>query len=436
MAAVVIAALAVGCSSGPEAEPPRILLIGIDGATWDIIDPLREQGRLPNLDRLVSGGVRGILVADEGELSPAIWTTIATGKPSAEHGIGGFFVTNAAGQPERMVTSADRRVSAIWEIMARRGRRPAVIGWWASWPAEDVGNGLVVTDHVSYSRTRAGERTGRFYATERFNTHPAELAQEIADLVLHPGEITVEQIQSFMEVSGDEAEGIRSRSYRGDFFAGADPIAEFTFTHQSDASYAAIAERLVASRDPELTAVYLQGVDVIQHSFWRAHAGLADDEQQRRYGRTVTSYYEYTDRLIGRLLAAVDTEDHIVIVLSDHGFGTVESTKPGHRGEAVGWHLPEGVFAMAGPGIRIGEDLGVIAPADITPTLLALMGLPIGRDMPGRVLSDALTPAADGDLQLSFLPSHDDGRPQPSPPPDSIIDGDVEQRLRGLGYLE
>jgi len=67
--------------------PTRTLIIGIDGATWDIIDRLADQGRLPNLKKLAGNGVRARLRSIPPFVSPVLWTTIASGKNSDKHGI-------------------------------------------------------------------------------------------------------------------------------------------------------------------------------------------------------------------------------------------------------------------------------------------------------------------------------------------------------------
>ena len=65
----------------------KSIIIGIDGATWSIIDPLIKQGSLPNIEKLITNGVRANLKADPSISSPVAWTTIATGKSKEKHGV-------------------------------------------------------------------------------------------------------------------------------------------------------------------------------------------------------------------------------------------------------------------------------------------------------------------------------------------------------------
>ncbi|MEW6747957.1 MAG: alkaline phosphatase family protein, partial [Planctomycetota bacterium] len=81
-----------------ERSHPRVLLIGLDGADWRIIEPLLAEGALPNLRAIVDGGVSAPLRTIEPMLSPVIWTTIATGRAPEDHGIGWFMSDTASGE--------------------------------------------------------------------------------------------------------------------------------------------------------------------------------------------------------------------------------------------------------------------------------------------------------------------------------------------------
>src|SRR5262245_55319937 len=119
---LVVAALAsllaggVGCErSEPKIPPPtgdRVVLIGIDAATWDVIRPLMEAGELPSFRSLVDRGWSGVLRSMEPMVSPALWTTIASGHVPAEHGITGFLAPTQDGT-EAPVTSNVRRVETL-----------------------------------------------------------------------------------------------------------------------------------------------------------------------------------------------------------------------------------------------------------------------------------------------------------------------------------
>jgi hypothetical protein len=181
VALVVLLGLAHGCGG---TRPGRVLVLGLDGVDPRIVDLLMAEGKLPNFATLRQGGAHGRLLSSRPILSPIIWTTIATGRPPSEHGIGHFVAVNERTGEQLPVTSQMRRVKAIWRIFSDQGRRVGVVGWWATWPAETV-HGAIVSDHTCYHFLFAdgagagGERTGTFY--------PLELGEELAPLIRRPG---------------------------------------------------------------------------------------------------------------------------------------------------------------------------------------------------------------------------------------------------------
>ena len=84
--------LSLLASSPATAEPlrDRLVIIGIDGLTFEVVDPLVAQGKLPTFQKLMDSGSRAILMSEKPMRSPALWTTIATGQPRATHRIFDF----------------------------------------------------------------------------------------------------------------------------------------------------------------------------------------------------------------------------------------------------------------------------------------------------------------------------------------------------------
>src|SRR5580765_8581596 len=81
----------------PAAERGRVIVFGIDGGDWQVIDPLIAGGRMPAMARLVREGASGVLMSMEPSASPSLWTTIATGVGPDRHGIHGFVVPGPGG---------------------------------------------------------------------------------------------------------------------------------------------------------------------------------------------------------------------------------------------------------------------------------------------------------------------------------------------------
>src|SRR5262245_17277284 len=146
---LVFAVVEGACGAAPPDAPAGrpVVLIGLDAADWSAIDPLVRAGKLPTFERLQRYGRTGTMLATPPLLSPILWTTIATGRAAEDHGILDFMVDRpSGGQAPVAVTS--RRVPALWNLFSQAGRRVAVVGWWATWPAESV-FGTIVSDRVA-----------------------------------------------------------------------------------------------------------------------------------------------------------------------------------------------------------------------------------------------------------------------------------------------
>ncbi len=121
---------AVGCSEHRQ-ERGRVLLVGIDGASMRVIEPMIAAGRLPHLAAIAGGGASGELSSFQPLLSPRIWTTVVTGRLPRDHGILGWVLPRreTSGGVTRLYDSHDRKVHALWNILSAKGMRVAVINW-------------------------------------------------------------------------------------------------------------------------------------------------------------------------------------------------------------------------------------------------------------------------------------------------------------------
>jgi arylsulfatase A-like enzyme len=109
--------------------------------------------------------------------------------------------------------------------------------------------------------------------------------------------------------------------------------------------------------------------------------------EHRVFGKTVERYYEYADEMLGELIEGFG--DGTVVVCSDHGF---EGPKPGVPPGGINDHGPIGILVMSGEAFKSGVRIPEQNVVDITPTLLALLGMPVGEDMDGRVIEEAFAP--------------------------------------------
>ncbi|MFQ5768788.1 MAG: alkaline phosphatase family protein, partial [Acidobacteriota bacterium] len=145
--------LSPACRQGPLPGRPsgaHVLIIGLDGADWDRMKPMMEQGRLPALADLVKRGASAKMAVDRPPLSPLLWNTVATGRPPDEHGVLNFVEYDPRVGKMIPISGRRRRVKALWNLADDAGLTSVTLGWWATWPAEEV-RGAMVSDRWSYS---------------------------------------------------------------------------------------------------------------------------------------------------------------------------------------------------------------------------------------------------------------------------------------------
>lgn len=376
--------LALGLAGCAPESPNRVLVLGLDGVDPDVVDLLVAEGKLPNFARLKKEGAEGRLISEKPLLSPVIWTTIATGKTPDRHGIGGFTAVNPETGESLPVTSRMRRVQALWNIFSDAGRKVAVVGWWATWPPEPVQGGIV-SDHASYHFLFREGFEGEGEAV----THPPELHARIAPLLPRPGDLGPADLAPFVDVTPEEL----ARPF--DF---QDDLAHFRWALATARGYRDTGLQLWREDRPGLAMVYIEGTDTASHLFGHLFrtTNLAGElaGQQRRYGRAVEAMYVFADGIVGDFLKAVDDRTTLV-VLSDHGFtlGALPDDPTRTRDlrrVSERSHEIEGILFLHGAGVKPGTRIENPRLIDVTPTILALADLPAGRDMRGRVLTEAL----------------------------------------------
>ncbi len=435
LAILVLAALVAGCG---EPEPATgvdgpVVVIGIDGAEWSILEPLLAAGDLPNLAGLIERGASGRLASlDPRRKSPVIWTTIATGLDPDEHGVGGFVIEgDPHGRDSYSHYSSNMwRAPAFWDILGARDRTVGVIGWLVTWPPWPV-NGYMISQHVQYlerfTRSEQGKKV----------SWPEALDETIAPHVVDEHELTDEQFARFLR-------------------SGVDGLDVFTEHYEEglrralagDASTYAVARFLFAESVPDVACVYTRGVDEVCHRFWiHAHEDTRPpvdpskpgtvmlEKQAEELAGLIDEYYRYTDEQVGTLLDALP-ENATIVVCSDHGF-----RGPGAWGEHRPWygeeqHGLEGVVIISGPAVRPGVTIESASVYDIAPTILALTACPVADDMPGRPLTEIFTEAFARENPVTTIASHGRTERGDAQPIESPVDDEVLERLRSLGYIE
>jgi predicted AlkP superfamily phosphohydrolase/phosphomutase/Flp pilus assembly protein TadD len=424
--ALTLVALA-GCRGGDRGG--RVIVLGLDGMEPSVVDRMIDEGALPHFRTLRDGGASGLLRSSRPLLSPIIWTTIATGKTPDAHGIGHFVATNPQTGKELPVTSRMRKVKALWNVLSDAGRSVAVVGWWATWPAEPV-HGAVVSDHTCYHFLFPDGAGGAAEPTAI--TYPPELLERVRPALRRPDDLSAADVAPFIHVSPEEL----GRPFRFD-----DDLSHFKWALATAQTYRRIGLELWREEHPDVLLVYIEATDSTAHLFghlFRAQ-GLAGElaAQQARFGGAVEAMYRYADEVVGDYLAAMDDQTTL-LVLSDHGFALGElpddpSTTRDLRRVSERYHRMDGILYLYGRDVRPGAHIEGSTLVDVAPSVLALAGVTPARDMPGRVLAGPLD-LPDGPRTVATFET---GAAVADAAPEApAVDAAVVEHLKSLGYLE
>ncbi|MGD0199327.1 MAG: alkaline phosphatase family protein [Bryobacteraceae bacterium] len=373
----------------PERLARKVLFIGWDGADWKLIHPLLDQGLMPTLEQVVNQGVIGNLATLRPVLSPLVWNSIATGKWPDKHGILGFVEPDPVSGGVRPVTSTSRKVKAIWNILMQEGLRTHVVNWFAGHPAEPV-SGVSVSP--LYGQPTAPR--DKPWPLPDGCIHPERLRDTLAEFRVHPGEMGPYELLPFVPRAAEVWREAEAESEPQEKSKKMQPLAGLAWILAETASVHNAATWILEHEPWDFAAVYYDAIDHFCHGFARflppRMEGIPEKEFEI-YKEVVTSAYRFHDMMLERLLKLAGPQTTVVIC-SDHGFHSdhlrPRRTPKEPAGPAV-WHRGHGILAMMGPGLRRDDTVYGAGVLDIAPTILTLFGLPVGRDMDGKVLVQA-----------------------------------------------
>ena len=440
----------VAVEQQPEARGRRLLIVGWDGATWKILDRLLADGKMKNLAGLLEHGERSVLWAEPQEIqpfrdsasggarSPALWETLATGKPPRQHGIWDFRCTVIPGVqqvipfrvPEFPIgtsiqtTSQMSRATRMWRILESVGLSTAVIGWYSTWPVPDSASGILISDLALFGQSNA---------------------------ITPEGVVDFERIldRAFVETERQLLKGGRVPGIPPGDWLERELLKTYYKAYARDIAKAEAAEQILRDFEPDFTAVYLNLIDISQHKLWRYYEPEAFGEDvsagDKDLDRLIPLSYQLADELLGRLVDAAG-EDTSVIILSDHGSGpwvlgglrsavglAIQRT---YHPDYSGNHRMDGILVMSGPQFRSGKKIGDTDHLDLVPTVLNFFGLPIADDMPGQALPFGF----DGTSKLTVrrVPTYDYLRilDVVHPQEETEVDDEIQRMLKSLGYIQ
>jgi predicted AlkP superfamily phosphohydrolase/phosphomutase len=278
------------------------VLIGLDGATFEVLDGLMQDGVMPFLKELVADGIRAELRSVIPALTPPAWTSLMTGRGPGRHGIFDFFRKESAHKPQvRLLTSRDVAGETVWTLASASGRRVTVLNFPLTFPPPHVA-GFVVPGWMPWRQLKLG-------------CYPADLYDR---LKAQPG-FDVRALAFDMELEEKAIEGCPDDEYE----------RWIDFHIRREQHWFRILRQLMREDPCDLTAVLFDGVDKLQHLCWRfiAPGGLGPEPSpwEVRIRQRCLDYFRVLDGLIGEIVDLAGPRATTVLA-SDHGFGPQTAT--------------------------------------------------------------------------------------------------------------
>jgi len=266
----------------------RVFVLGLDGATLDLICPWAEQGKLPNFAKLIRRGVWGRLASVPNMRSAAAWTSFMTGKNPGKHGLFEFY-EHTPDYETRFLRGGDRDGVTLWRLLSEAGKKVVVMNVPMTYPAEEV-NGLVIT-----GLDAPGPESRQF-------SYPPGLIRDIEKMfgryILEPGLTGLIANGNIDGAVGKLNEEIDQK--------------------------VRICLHLMREYDWDFFMVVFRSLDAVQHCFWKymdsSHPQY-DASLAAKNGHVIMDFYKKIDDVVGTILNTISGND-VFLMMSDHGFGS------------------------------------------------------------------------------------------------------------------
>jgi predicted AlkP superfamily phosphohydrolase/phosphomutase len=385
------ASVAVALERAPGTGNAPLLFIGLDGATWRVLQPAIDRGDAPTLKRLVDTGTRGTIEALWAPYwSSAAWASILTGQPQEVTGVyedlagkgegipifqvpldpkltnASFFVLRSVLRQAGIVwfTPPPRELlpaKPVWQLLHEQGVDSAVVRFRFTYPPDDQA-ALVVSDWAGHDEWE-GMGVRRDMGDDTVT--PRSRARELLAPFRQEGPLDPNLFHTLLpgplppmpaDTSFDPVEALR------------------TAADIDDRTFAASESILRSNPTQPFFAVYIGGLDAVEHAFWQYRfpgdfdTNLPSAADVKRLGPVIDRYVRYVDERVNRLLQGYAAPPNVVIV-SDHGHGATT-----FQSNWRGWHTRDGVFLAAGPDIPHRPDPIHVSYYDVLPTLVGLKG--------------------------------------------------------------
>jgi len=394
--------LALAVLPRPRLSSVEVMVYGVDGATWDVIDPLIAVGELPAFEELADEGGRGVLRSMEPMFSPLLWTTMATGRVPDVHGVRGFHVR-----------SRDCRVPRFWDVAEQEGgKRIGLYKWLVTSPPRPV-QGFVVPAWLAAQPDTWPEELRFVKELELSNRQKrkrVDATRSTPELLLDGIshglrfgtllEAATWKVRERLQRPGEEDRRVALEHLR--VLLDRDTFFHATWTHE-----------------PELATFTLYATDALAHLLWRYHepAAFAEvdpvpAEDVERWGTAIEDAYRLADDILAELRHGLPASADLLVV-SDHGF---KALLPGEGNKSY----------FAPLTMRLKERLSAaVGPVDVAKVGYKLAVSMIQDDRPIAELEAALETLVEADGQAFY-------RWEPMPDSDrtlglTLVDEDVTE---------
>ena len=268
-------------------KDPKVIIIGLDAATWTLIRPWMAEGGMPNLAKLMNAGVSGTLQSVLPPITPPAWTSFMTGKNPGKHGVFHFIETAPDRYAMNYANGGSRRSPTVWRILNAAGLSVGTMNVPFTYPPEAL-------DGFQISGLDTPSANSSF-------VHPPALKRELVDYL------------------GKINHDVRFLGFMSTDHRRAQVLAEM---EKIDQQWAAVALYLLEHHPQDVMMFVFMSIDTVQHYFWQymdhGHF-LHDPKAEPRFQNAV---YERLDAVTGRIIEKLPN-DTTVLVVSDHGGGPV-----------------------------------------------------------------------------------------------------------------
>ena len=254
----------------------KVIMIGVDGADWKLINPWIEDGYLKYLNEIISEGARGTLTSTIPPFTLPAWTSIFTGVNPGKHGIADNLIR--IGDEIRPALSIHRKVPLLWKLVGNSGLKSIVVNDPVTYPPERI-NGIMVTGFLTppNSNSYVYPPEIKEEVDKASGGYMPELPLDYDRLIAHDRKEAYDAIQRFAQKTAD------------------------------------LALHLMKNHEWNLFDVTFTSTDRLQHFYWHDAPYLRE-------------HYIWLDSIIKKLVHLASDEQADIIIISDHGFAPIHKS--------------------------------------------------------------------------------------------------------------